>query len=665
MQPVHLIFGTYNSQPVGNFHEVIENVYQQAYKPFISILNRYPEFPVTLYYSGYLLEWLENNHPEFFMLLDEMIKRKQVELLGGGYYEPIFTTIPQTSIIGQAESLTTYLRVHFGKRPRGVWLPERAWDPSLISLLKGGGFEYTFLDDNYLKYAGAEDDALHYPCITEDQGRALTIFPLSRHIRSLIPDSEPGNLIDQIRRIGSRDREKVVVIFEDGAKFGEWSNSNKKYYSEGWLNSFIKCLTENQDWLVPVHPGRFNKTHSCLSLYYLPATLNEEMNGWLGATLGLSDRQTRKSGNTGRSFKDFYRKYSESYLMYAKMMYVKILVNQIKGDKYKKRAARDELWKGQCNSAYWHGLYGGIYFNHLRKAVYRSLIEAEKLTREKGIFLPSIVTFDFDMDGKDEYLYQGLDINGYIHLRGGMLFELDFLPVSWNYLDTFRRYYEPYHADLKAKTPVDGYLRKAFLDHFLEKRTKINSLRDADLGVHDNFVNAVYEVKDFNREKNELILECEGEIGKEDRSHTVRIEKKYRFKRKSIVVNYKISSSQEGSFDTVFGLEINLALASNNTGCQELKGVLGNKTIIITEDFSDTPDLSGMIVNDLCNNVQIKITASEPFSLWNLPVKTQSRTHERVENIYQSTCLVPRWDIKLEPESVFELEIELALSEIK
>ena len=70
--------------------------------------------------------------------------------------------------------------------------------------------------------------------------------------------------------------------------------------------------------------------------------------------------------------------------MYAKMMYTNILVNQIKGDKYKKKAAKEELWKGQNSYAYWHGQHKGIYTNKLRKEIYRSLIEAERITRGPG-----------------------------------------------------------------------------------------------------------------------------------------------------------------------------------------------------------------------------------------------------------------------------------------
>ena len=53
------------------------------------------------------------------MLINDMVKRKQLELLGGGFYDPILPVIPNSDRSGQIEALTTYLRKHFGKRPRG------------------------------------------------------------------------------------------------------------------------------------------------------------------------------------------------------------------------------------------------------------------------------------------------------------------------------------------------------------------------------------------------------------------------------------------------------------------------------------------------------------------------------------------------------------------
>jgi len=94
MSKLKLIFGTYNSKPVGSYDYQFEEAYQKAYKPFLTSLNEFQNIQVVLHYSGILLKWFEEKHPEFLMLINDMVERKQVELIGGGFYEPVLSIIP-------------------------------------------------------------------------------------------------------------------------------------------------------------------------------------------------------------------------------------------------------------------------------------------------------------------------------------------------------------------------------------------------------------------------------------------------------------------------------------------------------------------------------------------------------------------------------------------
>src|SRR6202022_685895 len=70
--------------------------------------------------------------------------------------------------------------------------------------------------------------------------------------------------------------------------------------------------------------------------------------------------------------------------------------------------ARRELYRAQCNCAYWHGLFGGLYLNYLRDAVYHHLIEAE-LHAERVLGVgdkPSVVEADIDVDLQNEVILQ-------------------------------------------------------------------------------------------------------------------------------------------------------------------------------------------------------------------------------------------------------------------
>jgi len=150
----HLSLLLHAHQPVGNFEHVFESCYQRAYRPFVESLERHPGVRVALHYSGPLLNWMENNHPEYFEVLRALVKRKQVEMVGGGFYEPILAVIPPEDQRQQLERFSEYLEKHFGQRPSGAWLAERVWEPQLPSVLAAAQVNYTLVDDFHFVCSG-------------------------------------------------------------------------------------------------------------------------------------------------------------------------------------------------------------------------------------------------------------------------------------------------------------------------------------------------------------------------------------------------------------------------------------------------------------------------------------------------------------------------------
>ncbi|MBN2739252.1 MAG: DUF1926 domain-containing protein [Spirochaetales bacterium] len=669
MKGFRIIFGTHNSQPVGNFSDVMEEVYQKSYKPFLSVLNQYPEFPVTLHYSGALLEWLDENHSEFLMLLGEMVKRKQVELIGGGFYQPILSMLTNHDRLGQIEKMTTFLRANFGKRPRGLWLYERVWDTNHVTILDNCGIEFTFLDENHFYAAGLDKADLFYPHITEDQGKVIKLFAINKDLRYMIPSREPEEIINYCRNLPVKNGSSVITLFDNGEKFGAWKDSYDRCYNKGWFPKFIETILQNQDWLKPELPSSYLKKARCKNKIYIPNMIYEEMQEW-----ARCPKKRRKSKNTkpvsrnngtmvyaGSTFKNFFRKYSESNLMYSKMMYVNILANQIRGDKYKKRAAKEELWKGQCNNAYWHGLSGGIYYNHLRKNVYRALIEAEEMTRVKGVFLPSIVVTDFDMDGRDEYLYQGSKLNAYIHSQSGVLFELDYFPIHMNYQDTLSRHLERYHDDHFKEQGIDNYPRSSFIDRFFDKELKLEDVIKSKYTDMGSFYRTKYELADLDREHLSLSLFANGFCQTANQLHNLSIRKKYIFEISSLQIIYEIRNTGLSEFSGHFGTEINLGLPSDKSHEREMLVYSGSRSDLVTSQKGSYSAISAFSVKDFINETKLKISSDKPSELWFYDVYTHSRNFDLFDRIYQGTCLVPRFEINLAPGEVWSNSFSLNL----
>lgn len=156
MPKFNLVLLIHAHQPIGNFDEVMELTYSRSYSPFVECLARHPRVRVGLHYSGVLFEWFAERHPEYLHRIGALAARGQVEVVGGGFYEPILITIPLEDQIEQIRRLSDFIAEHFGKRPGGAWLAERVWEPQLPAALAEAGVEYTLVDDNHFLAAGRE-----------------------------------------------------------------------------------------------------------------------------------------------------------------------------------------------------------------------------------------------------------------------------------------------------------------------------------------------------------------------------------------------------------------------------------------------------------------------------------------------------------------------------
>src|SRR3989338_932242 len=101
MKKVKFLFGIHCHQPIGNFEHVVEEAYQQSYRPFIEGMERHPRIKFSFHYSGILYDFFLEKHPEFMERLKGLVKRGQAEVMTAGYYEPIISIIPDDDKIGQ------------------------------------------------------------------------------------------------------------------------------------------------------------------------------------------------------------------------------------------------------------------------------------------------------------------------------------------------------------------------------------------------------------------------------------------------------------------------------------------------------------------------------------------------------------------------------------
>ena len=706
------LLGIHNHQPVGNFPQVFEKGYEISYRPFIELMKKFPTIKWSLHLSGILWDFMADKHPEYISDVRKMCDDGRLEIMSGGYYEPILAVIPLEDRIRQIKKLNDFIKNTFGQTPRGIWLTERIWEPSLPKFLGELGIEYTLTDDYHFLAAGMEPDKLGGYYVTEDEGVTLRIFPISQKLRYYIPFEAVEKSIELFRRAARYN--SSLAMGDDGEKFGMWpktfehvygvkenstagGTADGHHYDRGWLNRFFKALAENGEWLKTDTFSSYLDTHKPSGRVYLPTASYFEMSEWtlpapaqaeLESIIAESDSghnqrlQQAKKFLRGGFWRNFLTKYQESNNMHKKMLYVSKKLNDAASDDKKIKFSFDEafnhLMAGQCNCAYWHGVFGGLYLPHLRRAVYEELILAEKnlalqssdkAASARGGKTQKIAARqeDINKDGLDEILVETPTQNFYVNpARGGCVYEWDIYEPPVNVLNVLTRRYEAYHEKIKmalslkpADSDGDGvktihsivkmkeknlerylnydwYDRAAFQDHFLNPAATKEDFYRCKFGEQGDFTIEPYEAEVKN--KGAVVLRRHGGVwNPSDRNsrNDVVIEKKFSpLSPRGISADYLITNLGGHQTEFLFALENNLAFFAGFTD-GEYPDAAGNPLTI--EDKA-----TGLVLEarfTIPHEAKYKEKISEA-RWWCFPVETVSLSEDGFERTLQGGCVV-------------------------
>jgi alpha-amylase len=464
----NLLLIVHAHQPAGNFEHVFEECYQLAYDAFLSMIEKHPRVRMGLHYSGPLLLWLEKKHPDYFERLRNLVAAGQIELIGGGFYEPILVSIPLADQVEQITRLANYIEQRFGKRPGGAWLAERVWEPQLPWALAEAKVAFTLVDDLPFIASGFDPDDLYGAYIAEDRGKSIWIFPGLKEFRYLIPFRKASETIAFLAKAAQAHPAGAAFFGDDMEKFGCWPGTFKHCYTDGWLEEFFAALDENSSWLKTVTPGEFISTHNPLGRADLPTASYAEMMEWVLPTqprqrfVNLEKEFAQRSDVLaylrGGSWRGFFRKYPESNLLHKKMLRASAAVASIPPRRTsaeyaaQSQEARERVLRSQGNDAYWHGVFGGIYAPHLRTEIWRNLVRAEALADQltPGGMIPRVELVDYDADGSAEILFTAPEFQVLLKPSDGATVAFfDFRSASTTLINSIIRRPEAYHARLR------------------------------------------------------------------------------------------------------------------------------------------------------------------------------------------------------------------------
>ena len=688
---LNLVMALHCHQPVGNFDHVFGMAMDKCYQPLLDILYRHPKIKTGIHFSGPLLEWIEKNRSEDISLIAEMVQREQLEMLSGGFFEPLLAEIPSRDAIGQVVMMNEYLNEKFGKKPDGFWLTERVWDSTLPVVLRGSGLSYTVVDDTHMYYSGLKPDQIYGSYLTEKEGHMLKILATPMVMRYLIPFRLVEDVISHLRHEEGLGR-NIAVYGDDGEKFGLWPGTHEWVIQKGWLEHFFLALEDNGDWLRTTLPCDYLASNPPKGRIYLPQASYEEMTEWAlpaGQSHALENIIKRLKNDglwdewrpfvRGGIWDNFLVKYYETNRMHKKMLFL----SEKAADNKK---ARVHIWRAQCNCAYWHGVFGGLYLGHLRRAVHENLVHAHKILLKDNKEKTGYELTDIDKDGHDEIIIHSPSVSiGISPAMGGGIFDISFLPCSYNLSDTLTRRKEAYHYNINVNHAndepsengiasihdihkkidniedllvYDHYPRISLLDHYLTDDITLENYSKAQYSSEADLSQYIYTLKNLDSNDDNIKVKLELHTVTPRLSKIITV-----FADSEIAINYNFSNNGMDFISNIFGCEFNLNLYSD----QDPEKYYFFPETSKRREISEAGEEVNVEAFELINNrdkLSVKFDFSLPIIAWFYPIMTVSKSEEGFEHAYQGSSLLFRMPLELPPGSKKQLGIRLSVTEI-
>jgi hypothetical protein len=727
MANVTLLLAFHNHQPDGNFDHVFSIGYDDCYRRLLDALAEFPSVKCALHHTGPLLEWLDAKRPAYLADLRRLVERGQVEILGGGFYEPMLAVLPDADAAGQLALMQDFCAERLGTRPRGMWLAERVWEPALAERIARSGLEYTLIDDTHFRYAGIAGP-LFGRYVTERAGYPVGIFPIEKEMRYAIPFKSVDETLKVLGDLGrtakALGKNPIVTYGDDGEKFGMWPGTKEWVWDKGWLKTFFQRLSEPDCEVATATLSEAADRYPPAGRVYLPTASYEEMGEW---TLPADAQRAYHDGKLlllqrdaqlaeqlkpfirGGVWQSFMARYPEANFMHKKMVWVsrKVAEAEAVAPSAEIARARREVYRGQCNCAYWHGLFGGLYLNYLRHAVYSHLIGAERAADAALGRLGEatrVEVADVDADLQLEVVLSNRRL--WVALKpdaGGAFFELDVRDKGWNLANVLGRHAEGYHAKLvealerlrqghgdhggggpksihdlaEVKDATLGELlhydrhpRLGFIDHFLDRSASLEDFARSTYDERGDFAGQPYQlVSAQGGDEGVVELRRDGHVVDDaGRRRRVIIEKRITLRGVRLTCSWRIRFAEDGGDHLAlrFAPEVSLTLLAGHDAGRRY--VVPGRSLEATH-LASAGVLEGcpvLTMEDDWSGIRASLSASGPAAapaFWRFPLETASQSEAGFERTYQGSVMAPVWPLSLAPGDSFEASLAIEIGD--
>jgi hypothetical protein len=622
---------------------LLEKNYQNVFKPMVSFLYSHPGLLLSLSFTGPQISFYIRKHPECIEVLHELISRRQIEILGGGYYAPLFPLLFPSDRNSQIEKMTSVLRSSLGKRPLGACLYASAWENSLVTTFQSCGFEFVLLDSSLVR----SEKNNGFPLISSEYGKSLKILLTEKKLKPSA-DEEFFSWTERVSKFYRKsDSPKTATVLFSFDEASVLLNSN---FGGEFFSSEEKCALNFS------LPSAFLKKTSAFTICCVHGGLEKNASRW-------AEKQFEKS-SSAESFTvyDYLNSYPQNKKLSDRMMYLAMLISQCKGgDKVRKNAASEKLHESQ-----WGGNFispcGLPSVADRRQQSYRALNEAEKIARESmKIFKESMTVFDYDGDGSDECVCQMEKYNAVVSMRGGCISDFNVLKGCGSYGASLSRI-------KKFDGAEDSYIRGIFVEHLLAEGELEKNEPDFSGGIFSADGAKLFSQKKIDVRRKEIQLESDGIFSS---ATQISLRKKITFLSNGIAVQYILKNESETDLKADFVSEMNFSQTRFDgdfaDGAQFSSEIIvdGNREEVQSDFLQKKSGVSFVQVKDSADKKIFVIEPNEESGLSVSLVSFCRPVRDEVKKVSSTYCVRLFWKIDLAPGMEMEKTVNVGIASLK
>lgn len=150
--------------------------------------------------------------PLFFGRLKKAVEDGFLEILGGGFDDPMLPLFPSELQSLQLSKHSLLLRKLFGTEPSGYFNSSMVWEMEMTELLEKNRFEYALVQESALQDALGRSTPVSGWYSVEDKGSTLRVVPVSESLSQAIANDD-FNWIE-IAEPYCRDGKSAVVLLD-------------------------------------------------------------------------------------------------------------------------------------------------------------------------------------------------------------------------------------------------------------------------------------------------------------------------------------------------------------------------------------------------------------------------------------------------------------------